>query len=170
MITKPLVLLDVDGVINDLDFAGAHSGEWKATVFQSNGFILAIPDFMAGLIQEISNVCEVHWCTTWRDKANGDIADFLGVGPFPVVDDGTDDRYVGWKSAAAYAVAEDALRDGRRVLWIEDFYGELPVDDMPFGTEFLDTADNPLGPVLLKECIPSWLTKLMAQHDIEVTD
>ena len=101
MESKPLVLLDVDGVINDIELIGEETGQWDSHVIVSHGYHVVIPDYMPELIQRICALTEVHWCTTWRDRANDEIAQHLGIGPLPVVDDGTDRRYVDLKGAAA---------------------------------------------------------------------
>ncbi|MEX2278864.1 MAG: hypothetical protein WEA76_02115, partial [Acidimicrobiia bacterium] len=116
-----------------------------------------IPDFMPHLIQSIAAAAEIHWCTTWRERANTDIAPLLGVGPFPVVTDGTDSRWVDWKAASAYRVASDAIAAGRRVIWIEDFYGEIPESEMPSEVEYVDTAEVSGGAVLIPELVPDGL-------------
>lgn len=112
---------------------------------------------MPTLIQSIAAGTEIHWCTTWRETANTDIAPILGVGPFPVVDDGTDNHWVDWKAASAHGVASDAIDAGRRVIWIEDFYGEIPESEMPQGVEYVDTATTPGGAVLTPELVPDGL-------------
>ena len=161
---KPLVLLDVDGVINDILLVGETFGRWETEFITSHGYEVAIPDYMPELIQNLCSVAEVHWCTTWRDRANDEIAAHLGVGPLPVVDDGTTSRYVDWKSAAAYELAQRALDEGRRVCWIEDFWGDEPYDEMPDGVQFVDTAALEWRAVLMPHDLPSWLTALMAQR------
>lgn len=160
---RPLVLLDVDGVINDIGYLRGEVTDTGHSVIVSHGFVVAVPPYMPVLIQWLCSVAEVHWCTTWRHRANDDIAAHLGIPALPVVDDGTDDRYVGWKAAAAHDLAAAALAEGRRVLWVEDFYDELPDDEMPHGVEFVDTAsDEGVGPVLTVEMIPEWLWALAA--------
>ena len=160
--SRPLVLLDVDGVVNDLK--GLRRGNADSTTHTtviSNGFRVVVPDYMPVLIQWLCSVAEVHWCTTWRHRANDEIAAHLGIAALPVVDDGTDDRHVGWKAAAARDLAAAALAEGRRVLWIEDFYDEPPFDEMPVGVEFLDTAsDENFELVLTVDMIPEWLWSL----------
>lgn len=161
MKNRPLVLLDVDGVINDFERVGTRTGQWSLDVISSHGYRVSVPEYMPKLIQEICEVAEVHWCTTWRHRANDEIADHLGIEPLPVVDDGTSRRIVDWKAAAAYDLVASALAVGRRVLWIEDFYGNPPIDEMPVGTEYLDTAVNQLEPVLRVEDLPTWLEELI---------
>lgn len=158
---RPLVLLDVDGVVNDLTALRDGIDSATHSVVTSHGFRVAIPNYMPMLIQWLCEVAEVHWCTTWRDRANDDIAAHLGIPALPVVDDGTDDRHVHWKAAAAHDLAAAALAEGRRVLWIEDFYDDPPVDEMPFGMEFLDTAsDENFELALTVDMIPEWLWAL----------
>lgn len=137
---RPLVLVDVDGVVNDLGFLSGLRRPWRTCLLRSHGFVVAVPAHLPGLMQHLTRVAEVWWCTTWRAAVNDDLAPHLGVGPLPVVDDGTNDRYVGWKPAAARPLAEAALAAGRPVYWIEDFAGDSPYSEMPDGVTFIDTA------------------------------
>lgn len=158
---RPLVLLDVDGVINDLNSARRAATIDNELHFVSHGFHLVVPHYMPVLVQWLCSVADVHWCTTWRHRANDEIAAHLGIPALPVVDDGTNDRHVDWKAAAARDLAAAALAEGRRVVWFEDFYGEPPVDEMPLGVEFVDTAsDENFEMVLTVDMIPEWLWTL----------
>lgn len=161
-----LVLLDVDGVINDLTKTGRNARNFERggshTALKSFGFTVAIPNYMPELIQKLVENNEVWWCTTWRDHANAEIAQFLGIPKLPVVDDGTEDRVVSWKPAAAYDIAEKALNEGREVWWIEDFYGQIPFSEMPRGTKYIDTEVKQRGwgmweAVLAPDMIPPHL-------------
>lgn len=152
--TRPLVLLDVDGVVNDLGHLDGHDRPWEVRLIQASGFTVHIPAYMPNLIQGLAAVAEIHWCTTWRESANTEIAPLLGVGPFPVVDDGTSNPWMDWKPAAAHGVASTAIEGGRSVFWIEDFYGEYPEARMPSGVVYVDTSTAPGGPVLLPEMLP----------------
>jgi len=163
---KPLVLLDVDGVINDIMLVGETLGTWETNFINSHGYDVAIPAYMPELIQRLCRVAEVHWCTTWRHNANDEIAAHLGVGPLPVVDDGSRSRFVDWKPAAAYEVAQKALNEGRQVCWIEDFWGDEPYDLMPEGVQFVDTAALQWRAVLLPVDLPEWLKNLMADEAV----
>jgi hypothetical protein len=161
---RPLVLLDVDGVINDLGALYAAPDASTHDVVRSHGFRVVIPKYMPVLVQWLCSVADVHWCTTWRHRANDEIATHLGIPTLPVVDDGTKDRHTSWKAAAARDLAAAALAEGRRVVWIEDFYGDAPRAQMPKGVEFVDTAlDDPfdaMGAVLSVDMIPEWLWAL----------
>jgi hypothetical protein len=155
--TRPLVLLDVDGVINDLGALYGSPRPWRIHKVLSNGFVLHIPDYMPALIRDLVENAEVWWCTTWRDRANDELAAHLGINRLSVIDDGSRSRNVGWKPAAAHSIACAALADGREVFWIEDFYGDVPTSEMPAGVVFVDTAEETLGPVLTAEMLPTGL-------------
>ena len=136
---RPLLLLNIDGVINDLgavmkvrplgDGAEAKAKHLGVDLIRSHGFWVAIPDSMPSLIQELTAQCETYWCTTWRGNANDEIAQHLGVGPFPVVDD----------CAKRTEMIDDAVDAGRPVVWIQDFKGQLPELD---GVTFVDTGEQ----------------------------
>lgn len=154
---QPLVLLDVDGVINDLDALIGVTRPWNATVIQSNGFQVHIPGYMPDLVQRLTETCEVWWCTTWRDRANNEIAEHLGISNLPVVTDGSNSRWVEWKAAAARNLVTAALADGRPVFWIEDFYGSPPADALPDGITYVDTTLNEPRCVLVESDLPEEL-------------
>jgi len=166
---RPLILLDVDGVINDIEYVGLGTDAWETHSFQSHGYTLLVPSYMPELIRTLCRVAEVRWCTTWRHRANDEIAEFLGIEKLEVIDDGTNCRYVDWKAAAAHEVAAEALNRGRRVLWIEDFYGQLPTQEMPTGTEYVDTTEGWDGALLLPHMLPSWVWQLAGTSPV-VTD
>jgi len=157
---RPLVLLDIDGVIHDgkamreirlSDDPEATAARLDMTVVVSHGHRLAFPSYMPGLIQQIDDVAEIWWCTTWRHRANDDIRVHLGVGALPFVDDGTRAVGLAWKVAEATPLIEDALAVGRAVYWIEDFAGTFPAMD---NIIYIDTAD---AGILHPEDIPAGL-------------
>ena len=158
---RPLVLLDVDGVINDLDSLVGVARPWEAAVVASHGFGVLIPDYMPDLIQRLTDTCEVWWCTTWRDRANDEIAQYLGIEPLPVVTDGSQSRWVSWKAGAARDLVGAALVAGRRVYWIEDFYRRPPVSELPDGVVFVDTTEGEYACVLVETDLPSELRAAM---------
>ncbi|NDA76337.1 MAG: hypothetical protein EBY07_00685 [Actinobacteria bacterium] len=157
---RPLILLDVDGVINDIEGVGLRTEAWETHAFQSHGYTLLVPDYMPTLIRTLCAIGEVRWCTTWRHRANDEIATFLGIDRLEVIDDGSESRFVDWKAGAAHNVAQEALNAGRRVLWIEDFWGQLPTDEMPPGVEYLDTTDGWDGALLMPHMLPNWVWAL----------
>ncbi len=131
---KPAVFLDVDGVVNDLNYG--HD------MIQSHGYTLSIPKYMPELIQILVEIADVWWLTTWRERANEEIATHLGIEPLQVITDGTRIRQVGWKAEAAAPIATRLIDEGREVFWIEDFgnFGGPPTNEMPPSVVYIDTA------------------------------
>lgn len=148
MSVRPLVLLDVDGVINDAEMLvairlaadrEARAAQLRIDMVVSHGHHVAIPQYMPELVQALVNECEVWWCTTWRSYANDEIAAHLGIDSLPFVDDGTRSAGTAWKAGAAAPTLAAAQAQGRPVVWIEDFNGEFPdVDDVVF----IDTGEQ----------------------------
>ena len=161
---QPLVLLDVDGVINDLGALGGAHRPWETDVLISNEYRLHIPDYMRPLVFALDMYTEVWWCTTWRDRANNEIARHLGIENLPVVTDGSNSHFVDWKAAAARPLVEKTIAEGREVFWIEDFYEDPPIHELPEGVTFVDTTvKEPRGvlsvrdiPWTLRRYLPMW--------------
>lgn len=137
---KPLVLLDVDGVINDLRSLSRFQVDHSILVFRSEEYMIHMPRDLPDLVQHLVAVAEVHWCTTWREKANGEIARHLGIDPLPVITNRRGERHAEWKPAAALPLVREALASGREVFWIEDFDGGFPTGPVWEKVHFIDTA------------------------------
>ena len=100
----------------------------------------AVPLYMPELIKELTSGAETWWCTTWRDVANRELAAHLGVGRFPAIDPDGDSRLGHeWKIEHVRPLAEAAIGQGRSVVWIEDFDGDLPDID---GIVYIDTGER----------------------------
>lgn len=140
----PVVLLDVDGVVNDLAYQQRTPYH---DVSLQNGFRIHVPVWMPELIQLVAVHAQVVWCTTWENDANTMIAPLVGAGPFPVVyltDLATATSPVEAKRGEARVWATRAQEKGRQVVWIEDFAWSLP--SLP-GLRLVDTtADGVLLP------------------------
>ncbi len=139
---RPLVLLDVDGVINDAEMLVAirlaadpptRAESLGIDVIQSHGHHVAIPRYMPELVQTLVNECEVWWCSTWRSFANDEIATHLAIDPLPYIDDGTRSTGTAWKVSAAQPTIAAAQAQNRPTIWIEDFNGTFPdIDSVTF--------------------------------------
>jgi len=157
--TRPLVLLDVDGVLHDRRARDrirmSEDPEALAVTLgvhwaSAGGVRFAIPYDVTSLILRLVQVAEVWWCTTWGVRANTYLAPVIGIEPLPVVGAVMPGIGLAWKVEHARQLIEKAVANGRRVVWIEDFDGDFP--DLP-GVEFVDTAatglvsegDLPLG-------------------------
>lgn len=158
---RPLVLLDVDGVINDLEALSGHDRPWHTDLVPSNGFAVMLPEYMPSLIQGLVDTCEVWWCTTWRHRANDEIASHLGIPSLPVITDGSMSRRVDWKAGASSDLVTTALSHGRDVYWIEDFYGMAPVDQLPEAVVYIDTTVTEPRCVLSRDDLPQALRELV---------
>ena len=132
---RPLVLLDIDGVLHDRsallevrwsDDPREAADRLDVTVITSHGHRLAFPRYMPELVQHLAGAAELWWCTTWRHRANDEIRDHLGIDPLPVVDDGTRSVGLDWKVRTATPLIYEALTHDRTVYWIEDFHGIYP--------------------------------------------
>jgi len=152
----PLVLLDVDGVINDLPASLGMERPWPHRRLDLGRATICIPLFVPPLLQYLDLVSDIWWCTTWGDMANQVLTPVLEIGPYPVVGADTDQSGHGWKARAAHPIATEAIREGRRVYWIEDFEGDTPDGAMPDGVTYVDTAAQGEY-VLLPQHLPSEL-------------
>lgn len=125
--SKPLVLLDVDGVLN----AWPHRGDevWAETWA---GFrVLVAEETLEALRLVFKAAKDVMWCTAWRDQANVQPMAFLRKHRVTtknflfVITDG--ERFPSftarWKleEVARNHRVQRALAEGREVIWIEDF-------------------------------------------------
>jgi len=123
----PLLLLDIDGVINASNRAffstegDTHSDVVKYTVFADDGrdyLFWASPTLIAELCDlHESGTVEIAWLTTWQYQANRHVAPALGLPHFPVAADNRlrfSDYH--WKRRAAV----EALQLGRPIIWIDD--------------------------------------------------
>lgn len=129
---RTLVLLDLDGVINDLYALETRTTDfpedgYRCEVVESHGYQIYIPDYMPDLIQRLVADNDVWWLTTWREWANEEVREHLGIDPLPVITDGQQTRSTDWKCDAALDFVTNACLDGREVVWIEDFYGYTPI-------------------------------------------
>ena len=84
MATTPILLLDLDGVLNPFAAAACPDGYQECVLFEGED-----PQrYRRGhgeWIRELSTVAEVWWATGWGDHANELFLPLLGVDPLPVV-------------------------------------------------------------------------------------
>ncbi|MER7063978.1 HAD domain-containing protein [Streptomyces albidoflavus] len=116
MSDRPLILLDVDGVLNAFRRPGP---EWQR--FRRMGFHLWLnPAHGPSLLKLAAELdCELVWATTWEHNANTEIAPLVGLPELPVIEVGRPrqlpDANVLWKTPA---VADYV--NGRPFLWFDD--------------------------------------------------
>lgn len=125
----PLLLLDIDGVINAWRYRPAETnlpitGYEDLTEYDvpaDNGRTYRFwtsPSLLADIIAlHESNTVEIAWLTTWQHQANDHVSPTLGLPTFPVAaDQGGRFSDYHWKSRAAV----EALQLQRSIIWIDD--------------------------------------------------
>ncbi len=122
--TRPIWLLDVDGVLNAVTLEPDRSvwPRWTTGTAQTNGRSYPItfsPDVMAG-IRDLHRrgLVEIRWLTTWSRDANRDLRRLLELPEFPVVGR-PGGSAVWWK----LPLAQEVGREGRPLIWTDDELG-----------------------------------------------
>ncbi len=133
MTSKPILLLDIDGVLNaiakNLATHAWSEDDWITGEAQGNRFMWQIAasrsvcDFFRELHEE--DLVEIRWHTTWQHQAEG-VAGILGLPTFPVHEapefkpghwySSVSPHDVWWKLPGVYR----AVTEGRPVIWVDD--------------------------------------------------
>ena len=127
----PLLLLDVDGVLNAVQAYGQATA-WPAyerTTATADGVSWPIA-WAPGVVARVNawareGRAEVRWLTTWEHDAPGDLAPRLGLDAFAVAGGHEDDEAHGWRWWKE-GVARALVADGRPLVWLDD---DLDVED-----------------------------------------
>ncbi len=110
--TKPLLFVDIDGVLSLFGFAPdavPEHGRW----LQVDGILHFLSEDAAGHLHDLADLYDHVWCSGWKDRANDHLPHLLGLGPYPYLDFGASPGH--WKLAAVRAYARD-----RPCAWIDD--------------------------------------------------
>ena len=123
----PILLLDVDGVLNAAR-ADLPAG-WERGTF--NGYVLTWDPTITARLRKLheSGRVEIQWLTTWTTDADRLLAEPMGLPRGLVTHARADSTPIGfsgvfggrsswWKLAAAQAVAES--EPDRRIIWVDD--------------------------------------------------
>lgn len=118
---KPLLLVDVDGVISLFGFPSNRcpAGNWMIV----DGTPHLISAAAAGHLQTLGADFELAWCTGWEEKANEYLPAVLGLpGELPVLsfDRNPGRGHAHWKLAAIEAFAGPR----RPLAWVDDALNE----------------------------------------------
>jgi hypothetical protein len=128
MPTTPLLLVDVDGVLNAV--IGSPFGRRKEAIasnpfeaeFMARHFPIRVPAGTRERMATLQTLFECVWATTWEDHARSDLAPVLGFGAdWPVIrftDDFPDSGT--WKLPAVQRFAEQPENLSRPLAWIDD--------------------------------------------------
>lgn len=117
---RPLLLIDVDGVLSLWGFApdGRPDGVWTSV----EGIVHFLSEQAARHLLAVLADFDPVWCTGWEEKANEHLPQLLGLGPFPYLEfDGTAGTSTPghWKLAAI-----DAYAGARPLAWIDDAFND----------------------------------------------
>jgi hypothetical protein len=120
MSTKPVLLVDVDGVISLFGFPqhARPAGRFE--------MVDGIAHFLSATVGEhlrlLADAFEPVWCTGWEEKANEYLPHALGLpGPWPHL---SFDRNPGRNRAHWKLDAIDGFAGERSLAWIDDAHGE----------------------------------------------
>ncbi|WP_030490616.1 HAD domain-containing protein [Micromonospora chokoriensis] len=81
---RPLLLLDVDGVLNPYGTSQPPAGYAEHHLFPGEDPVRVNPTHGAW-ISEASAVLDIAWATSWNDEANQLLAPLLRITPLPVI-------------------------------------------------------------------------------------
>jgi hypothetical protein len=81
---RPLLLLDIDGVLNPFAAAGCPDGYAEHVVFAGEEPVRVCAGHGAWL-RELAAEFTLVWATAWEEEANRRLAPLLGLDPLPVI-------------------------------------------------------------------------------------
>jgi hypothetical protein len=117
MADRPLLAVDVDGVISLFGFEGSTS-EAPGRFHLINGIPHCIPEEVGGRILRLADAYEVIWASGWEDRANEVLPRILGLSAeLPYL---TFDGQARWGSAYWKLDALDRYAGDRPLAWIDD--------------------------------------------------
>lgn len=118
--TRPLLLVDVDGVISLWGGRSAERPDGAWTLVDGTPHLLARD--AARRLATFDDLFETIWCTGWEERANEHLPQHVGLGPFAHL---AFDRTMGgarslghWKLAAIDATAGP----DRPLVWVDDVF------------------------------------------------
>jgi HAD domain in Swiss Army Knife RNA repair proteins len=114
---KPLLFVDIDGVLSLFGFAPAAVPE-NCSWHQVDGIVHLLSHDAARNLLALGDVYELVWCSGWKDRANDHLPHVLGLGPYPHLTFG-EDSPDHWKLQSITAHAGD-----RPLAWIDDDLNE----------------------------------------------
>jgi hypothetical protein len=118
---RPLLALDVDGVISLFGFEGPI-GEAPGRFHLINGMPHCIPEGIGAMLARLTPHYEIVWATGWEDRANERLPEILGLPgelPFLTFDGRARFGTAHWKIEAIDRYAGD-----RPLAWVDDSIDE----------------------------------------------
>lgn len=124
----PLLLVDVDGVLNAIvGFPSAKRTEELSSAlfeaeFVAQDFLIRVPAGTRKRIIALQSLFDCVWATSWEERARSDLAPALGFGfEWPVIRFVDDFPLAGtWKLPAVQRFVDLEENRGRPLAWIDD--------------------------------------------------
>jgi hypothetical protein len=118
---RPLLLIDVDGVISlfGFDHAAPPAGRFQLV----DGVTHFLSDAAGGHLRRLAGRFELAWCTGWEEKANDYLPLALGLdGPLPhvVFDPADRPTQAHWKLGGI----DRHVKPSRPLAWIDDVHDD----------------------------------------------
>lgn len=159
MTDRPVVLLDVDGVLNAFPATLYPQGTEGFQDFRSkpcNGYEICYSPQMGERL--ISLDADFVWLTTWEHRANEFIGPLFGWDAFPVLEGGEEWYRRGWWKTT---VAEKFIRKNPRpFIWIDD---DLASEAWNIGIDWVRDQSAPfhtVSPLTVTGLLPSQLDEI----------
>jgi hypothetical protein len=114
---RPVLALDVDGVISLFGFEGSMDRA-PGRFHLINGMAHCIPDGIGDRLRRLSSDYEIIWATGWEDRANERLPEILGLPgqlPFLTFDGNARFGTAHWKIDAI-----DRYAGSRPLAWVDD--------------------------------------------------
>jgi len=118
--TKPILAVDVDGVISLFGFE--ETPDRKVAKFELVDGVVHCISLVAGdRLKRLSEHFELVWATGWEEKANDYLPNLLGLPELP---------HISFEGAARFGSAHwklgpiDEYASGRPVAWVDDNFDE----------------------------------------------
>jgi|SRR5205809_828808 len=118
---RPLLALDVDGVISLFGYQG-HLADMPGRFHLINGMAHCIPEGVGERLRRLAGHYEIIWATGWEDRANERLPEILGLpGELPFL---TFDGNARFGSAHWKIDAIDRYAGQRPLAWVDDCLDE----------------------------------------------
>jgi hypothetical protein len=112
MTDKPLLFVDIDGVVSLFGFRPTEVPA-RCSWHQVDGIVHLLSHEAAEHLQALDGTFEIVWCSGWKDRANDHLPHVLRLGPYPHLTFGASEGH--WKLASVIAHA-----GARPLAWIDD--------------------------------------------------
>lgn len=124
MADKPLLAVDIDGVISLFGFEETPSGPgFRFELIDGTPHVISVA---AGKrLNRLADSFVLVWASGWQDRANDHLPTIIGLGPLPVIEFDGDGPVPARFGSAHWKLAPlDAYAGKRPIAWIDDSFDE----------------------------------------------